>query len=205
MPDQPYNVEPPPPPNPNATTEQPFVPSPPGGVNQAPSTLDNLLPTSILYFGQRFRYLTDKGRRSAPIAAPPPTPGESTSQPTQAFWRCHAGRTQKWIYAICVAAATGNLQLPHPDTQNDNEVLMEEEVIPFTPDNFLDGVQLQAALCIYRYELQTPLAAGVDTFDMGASPFDKTLAADNILTAEQFNQLFSQASAGNYTGPPITF
>jgi hypothetical protein len=175
-----------------------------------PGHLGNLKPTPLLAWGMQIDYETDTGLRCAPPAAPNLVDPATQTTPYQQFYRAHAGSTRKTITCIAVAADQNNLQLPAPQTisqvNNGNDVLVAWRVIGFTPENFMDGIQSQAAMIILIYECQAMLQLGVDTLDLGASPFDKTPAAQNILTPGEFNSLLNQASqAAGFKGGPITY
>jgi hypothetical protein len=201
-PDIPYNPEPQPPPPFNGSVP-PLPPQPPPGANTLPGTLGNLVPTNLIAWGMVTTYEFDFGLRSSPVAAP-------YRSVKRQFWRCNSGGCIKIITCIGVAAGTTNPAMPGLSTASDhnlgNDVLVYMTVVNFVPDNFMDGVQCRATRLMLYYEMQLAPDLTTDVLDLGASPFDITPAADNILTPSDFNALFNQASAvSGFTGPPITF
>lgn len=199
MPNQPYNPEPPSPP-PTQTSVPPSLESLIAGMpTPLPGTLDNLLPTNLLAWGMAIDVDIDLGLRSSPVAAPYRTAN-------QAFWRAHAGRAIKTVIAMGVGGGTANPPMPAISTGQDNDVLVAMSVQCFTPSNFMDGVQCRACVVTLVFEMQLSPDPTVDVFDMGASPFDSTPAAQNVLTPADFETLLDQASqVQSFQGGPISF
>lgn len=219
-----YPFEPREPPSPNTSVPPsppgqgpgPQIPQPPPQrpgptFPPVPGPLGNLVPTNLLYWGQSIAYETDLGLRCSP-GAQSPTPDPITqATPYQQFWRVHSGKTAKIITCAAAWGINQKAMLPAPSTinpnvNNGNDTLMAWKLVCFTPENFMDGYQLQACVLTLVFECQAVIQLGSDAIDMGASAWDKTPAAQNILTSLQFNALLNQASAAQgFKGGPINY
>jgi hypothetical protein len=188
MPNTPYNPEPQDPASgyQQGVSNFDFAPGGLPGSLPVPPTLQNLQATPLYAWGQTIEYVGDQGLRSSPVAAP-------FQSALEQFWRTHAGSC--WKIISCAGQAIGsNPPVPSFNTQDNNDVLMFWRMVYFTPQNLVDGQQLRGLFISWVFKLQKMPVPGVDVFDFGASPFDVTPAASNILNPQDFVQYLDKSS-----------
>jgi hypothetical protein len=147
------------------------------------------------------RYYRNSGIIQAPIAGPASSSGGSSSTPTSAFFRVSQPTstvTVKWS-AERVGATP---QIPAPDNNNTNYVLLDHSITPIAPQVLPDGnTYVFRVEGEYFYGCKVPMRLN-ENLAMGAVPWIATDFIDINITSDDYyhNIIDSTSSSTSFNG-----